>query len=85
MAAVELTPEVLKIRPDAAELVNRRARHYGVVSRGLRGVAVQISPPFVVTEEQIGRIADGIAAAIGDVMASLEALPAIPTAPTVRG
>jgi adenosylmethionine-8-amino-7-oxononanoate aminotransferase len=39
-------------------------RERGVITRLLRGVALQISPPFVITEEEIGRIADAFAGAL---------------------
>ena len=35
-----------------------------MISRLLRGVALQISPPLVVTEDELGRIVDGIGAAV---------------------
>jgi adenosylmethionine-8-amino-7-oxononanoate aminotransferase len=33
-------------------------RERGVITRLLRGVALQVSPPFVITEEEITKIAD---------------------------
>jgi len=36
------------------------ARARGVLVRGIRGVALQISPPFVVSEQQLRTIADVI-------------------------
>jgi adenosylmethionine-8-amino-7-oxononanoate aminotransferase len=35
-----------------------------VITRLLRGVALQISPPFVITEAEIGRITEVFAAAL---------------------
>ena len=39
-------------------------RERGVITRLLRGVALQISPPFVITEAEITRIAEVFAAAL---------------------
>ena len=36
-------------------------RSRGVLTRLLRGVALQVSPPFVITEEEIGQIAAAFA------------------------
>jgi putrescine aminotransferase len=51
LAAVELA--------DGSKLarVVDEARARGVLLRGLRGVALQISPPFVITEDEIGTLA----------------------------
>jgi putrescine aminotransferase len=51
LAAVELT--------DGSKLnqVVDEARARGVLLRGLRGVALQISPPFVITEDEIATLA----------------------------
>lgn len=42
-------------------------RERGVITRLLRGVALQVSPPFVITESEIGRIADPFAGALDAV------------------
>ena len=55
LAAVELDREV-------ADRVAAETLERGVITRALRGVALQISPPFVITEEQLGTVA----AAIGE-------------------
>jgi hypothetical protein len=34
-------------------------------------VALQISPPFVVTEDELAKVVDAIAASLRDVMATL--------------
>ena len=49
------------------------ARRRGVLTRLLRGVALQISPPFVVTEDELERIVDGIASALRETVAALDA------------
>ncbi|MFL6019293.1 MAG: aspartate aminotransferase family protein [Gaiellaceae bacterium] len=50
LGAVELESEV-------ADRVAAETLERGVITRALRGVALQISPPFVVTEEQLGAVA----------------------------
>ena len=40
-----------------------------MITRLLRGVALQISPPFVITEAELGRIADAFAGAFDEVSA----------------
>jgi len=66
-AAVALQSEVLAKDPTAVEKVIAAALRHGVASRVLRGHAVHISPPFVITEEQIDRMVDGIGNALEDV------------------
>ena len=56
--------------PGAAAAVVLAARRHGVLTRVLRGVALQISPPFVVTEDELGTIVDGVAAGIREVRGS---------------
>ena len=42
-------------------------RDRGVITRLLRGVALQVSPPFVITEDEIGQIAEVFTAAFDTV------------------
>ena len=42
-------------------------RERGVITRLLRGVALQISPPFTISEAQIDQIAETFAAAFDAV------------------
>ena len=51
LAAVELA------EPDKVAQVVNEARARGVLLRALRGVALQISPPFVIDEDEIATIA----------------------------
>lgn len=55
LGAVELTPEALGA--GLLQPVVDAMRERGVLSRGVRGVALQFSPPFVVTEDEIARMA----------------------------
>ncbi|HUQ42866.1 MAG TPA: aminotransferase class III-fold pyridoxal phosphate-dependent enzyme [Candidatus Limnocylindria bacterium] len=69
-AAVALRPEVLEQDATAVEKVVAAALKHGVASRVLRGHAVHISPPFVITEDQIHAMVDGIGNALEDVAAA---------------
>jgi adenosylmethionine-8-amino-7-oxononanoate aminotransferase len=57
LAAVELKTEAITARPDLVSRVVIEARRRGVVTRGLRGVALQVSPPFVISEDEIATVA----------------------------
>ncbi|HWE14074.1 MAG TPA: aspartate aminotransferase family protein [Solirubrobacteraceae bacterium] len=57
LAGVELREE-WRARMPAVETVMVEARRRGVLVRALVGQSLQISPPFVITEEQIGMLAD---------------------------
>ena len=63
-AAVQLDPELLAEHPGAPAGAMMAARRHGVLTRVLRGVALQISPPFIVTEEELAAIVAGIAAGV---------------------
>ncbi len=69
--AVELDADLLAEHPTAGQAVVLAARRHGVLTRLLRGVALQISPPLVIDEAELGKIVDGIAAALADVLAGL--------------
>ena len=75
-AAVALRPDVLAADPTAPDKVIAAALRHGVASRVLRGHAVHISPPFVITEAQIDAMVDGIGNALEDVAGQLRAVPA---------
>jgi adenosylmethionine-8-amino-7-oxononanoate aminotransferase len=68
-AAVALQPAVLEQDPTAPDKVVAAALQHGVASRVLRAHAIHISPPFVITEDQIDRMVDGIGNALEDVAA----------------
>ena len=70
-AAVELDGDLLAAHPAAGQATVLAARRHGVISRLLRGVALQISPPLVVTEDELARIVDGIGAAVSATFSSL--------------
>jgi adenosylmethionine-8-amino-7-oxononanoate aminotransferase len=68
MAAVELAPEVLEADPGAAGKLYSAVRKNGVITRAhARGLAV--SPPLIVSVEQIAELADGIRAGLDELVA----------------
>jgi putrescine---pyruvate transaminase len=69
-AAVALDPDVLAKDPAAPEKVVAASLRHGVATRSLRGHAIHVSPPFVITKDQIDRMVDGFAAAFHDVAAA---------------
>jgi putrescine aminotransferase len=65
--AVELAADVRSANPGAVDAVVAAARRHGVLTRNIRGVGLQFSPTFVVTEDEIARIANAFDAALRDV------------------
>jgi adenosylmethionine-8-amino-7-oxononanoate aminotransferase len=63
LAGIELSPARLQAKGGLDGVV-LAARERGVLTRALVGKALQISPPFVITEEQIQKIVDVLEAAI---------------------
>src|SRR5439155_24670667 len=61
-AAVAFKPSLLAADPGLPERVVSAALRHGVASRVLRGHALHISPPFVITEAEIDTMIDGFAA-----------------------
>ena len=62
--AVELDPDLLAASPGAPAAAVLEARRHGVLTRALRGVALQLSPPFVVTPAELEEIVAGVAAGV---------------------
>lgn len=67
-AAVAFAPTLLERDPGLPERAVAAALRHGVATRVLRGHALQVSPPFVITEGEIGHTVDGLGAAITDVV-----------------
>ena len=63
-AAVELDADLVAANPGAPTAAVVAARSHGVLTRALRGVALQISPPFVVTEDELATIAEAVRAGV---------------------
>ena len=57
LGAVEIREEARAERPDLVPGLVEAARERGVLTRGLRGASLQVSPPFVVSEQEIERVA----------------------------
>jgi len=69
-AGVALRPDVLAADPSTPERVVSAALRHGVATRVLRGHAIQISPPFIISEAQIEAMVDGIGNALEDAAAA---------------
>jgi adenosylmethionine-8-amino-7-oxononanoate aminotransferase len=67
---VELDADVIAANPAAPAAAAFESRRRGVITRAIRGVALQISPPLVVTEDDLATIVETIAAAVGTVTAA---------------
>jgi adenosylmethionine-8-amino-7-oxononanoate aminotransferase len=59
-AAIELDAGLLAEHPTIGSTAVAAARRHGVITRFLRGVAFQISPPLVVTEDELEAMVGGI-------------------------
>jgi adenosylmethionine-8-amino-7-oxononanoate aminotransferase len=57
LGGVELVSDALANRPDLLDRVVENALQRGVIVRALRGAVLQISPPFVVSADQLATIA----------------------------
>ncbi|MEO5884236.1 MAG: aspartate aminotransferase family protein, partial [Candidatus Limnocylindrales bacterium] len=69
-AAVAIAPDRLAADPSLPAKVVGAALRHGVATRVLRGHAIQISPAFVITPEEVDVLVDGIGAALEDVAAT---------------
>lgn len=67
-AAVAFRADLLASDPGLPERVVTASLRHGVATRVLRGHALQISPPFVITETEITTLVDGLGAAMADVV-----------------
>jgi putrescine---pyruvate transaminase len=65
--AVAFEPALLAADPGLPERVVSAALRHGVATRVLRGHALQVSPPFVITEAEITTMVDGFGQAIEEV------------------
>lgn len=64
LGAVELDAGARAEDPGLLNRVVAGARERGVLTRGIRGVALQVSPPFVVTEAELEQVAAAFAGAL---------------------
>ena len=70
LAAVEIAEDARTADPGLGPRLVAEIRERGVITRLLRGAALQISPPFVITEAEIARIAEVFGAAFDAVAVS---------------
>jgi putrescine---pyruvate transaminase len=64
LAGVEIAEEARAEDPGLPARLVTDIRERGVITRLLRGVALQVSPPFVITPAELGRVAETFAAAL---------------------
>ncbi len=67
LAGIEIAGEARAADPALGQRLVLAIRERGVLTRLLRGVALQVSPPFVITEAEIARIAEAFAGALDEV------------------
>ena len=67
LAAIQLAPEAFAENPQLPDRMNAALRKHGVLSRILFGNAVQVSPPFVMTESQVTELAEAVRASLDEV------------------
>jgi putrescine---pyruvate transaminase len=64
LAGIELAAPAREADPGLAARVVTAARERGVITRLLRGVALQVSPPFVITAAELHQVAEVLSAAL---------------------
>jgi putrescine---pyruvate transaminase len=64
LAAVEVDPERRSADPGLLDRIVADCRERGVLTRALAGHSLQVSPAFVITEDEIARVAEAFAAAL---------------------
>jgi len=68
LAAVEIAEDYRSADPGIGQRLVKAVRDRGVITRLLRGIALQISPPFVITEAELAQIAEAFAGAFDEVI-----------------
>jgi putrescine---pyruvate transaminase len=71
LGAVQLDADARAAVPDLADRLVSELQDDGVLVRNLVGHSLQLSPPFVITEEEIGLLAERIAGALQRVAATV--------------
>jgi putrescine aminotransferase len=67
LAAVEIDEAARTADPMIGQRLVAAVRDRGVITRLLRGVALQVSPPFVITEAELAQIAGAFAGALDEL------------------
>ena len=70
VAAVQVDPALLADDPSLSDRICLGARRHGVLARVLVGGGLQISPPLVITREELAEVASGLAGALDDAAAA---------------
>jgi putrescine---pyruvate transaminase len=70
LGAVEISAAARERDPGLAPRLVAAIRDRGVITRLLRGMALQVSPPFVITENELGQIAEVFRAALDEASAA---------------
>ena len=63
LAAVQIRPG----EPTLVEAIVTAARRHGILTRALAGGALQVSPPFVITPEELAELSQGLRSALDEV------------------
>ena len=61
-------PEAFAENPQLPDQMNGALRKHGVLTRVLFGNAIQVSPPFVMTESRVTDLAEAVRASLDDVV-----------------
>jgi len=69
MGAVELDADAVRERPGLAQEVADAALRHGALTRVIAGRALQVSPPFVIAEDELAAGLAGLARALEEVSA----------------
>jgi putrescine---pyruvate transaminase len=67
MAGVEIHPDALAETPDLPHRVFLAALERGVICRAIRGVAMQLSPPLVISEQELETVGSVLAESLDAV------------------
>jgi len=67
LAAIEIDAEARAAEPGLVDRIVAECRTLGVMTRGLAGHSLQLSPPFVITENELATVASVIADALSRV------------------
>jgi putrescine aminotransferase len=73
LAAIEIDPAARAADPGIVERIVHGARARGILTRGLAGRALQISPAYIISEAEMARVAEGLAGAIEAVTSAAAA------------
>ncbi|MXZ06338.1 MAG: aspartate aminotransferase family protein [Acidimicrobiia bacterium] len=71
LTAVQLTAEASARNPNLPVLIGAMLRQHGILSRVLFGNSIQVSPPFVMTGEEVKELSDRLRAALDETSAHL--------------